>query len=934
MRTAAAPTLLLSLMIAASAPAAEIIRLTAENFDAVAPRGKEADAVIGDWVLRNDRVVAVIADPVAGRDVNLTVRDAGGALIDFTFRDPGRQNDHLTAFLPGGGEFRFRRVKALPVINGEAELQVMTDPDAPSPLRVSTSYRLVDGEDRLRVTTAVANAGVRDPAKPEAGVLFVRLADRLRCDGSFAFAPAGDERLFWAYDRHFHAAYGVEMAGGLLHTDPKDAEKWRGLTGPLLHWRPLAELKERPADPKETAKLPTGEMPRPPDRTGYAVLKPGESLSVTRFVHLGRHQAEVQGAFLRADTQRDLTGGRPIHTASLTVQDKAGKPVAGAEVDVFRDGEAPEPEAADDTPEPLTKDGARPPVYVPPAPKKGGKDGKDAKDKDSALPESAKPARPFALAHTDAEGRVALPLPAGKYVVRLRDPGRPTMAVPLPLWSDGEPAVTMENAAAVRLVIVGDDGKPCPAKIRFDGVGRTRTPDFGPDDAVFGVRNLVYAPYGEALRPVAPGTYNLLFTRGPEFDAVPRSVVVRAGKTVEVRVRMHRSVDTAGWVSADLHNHSTESGDNTADIGGRIVNLICEGVEFAPCTEHNRVHSYRPHLARLGLAHLLATSDGLELTGRPLPLNHQNAFPLVFKPHRQSGGGPATDPDPEVQIARLLGWDGGADKVVQINHPDLGWMAFDRDGDGKPDAGYPSMFKNAHVIECFEPDALGGVALLERTYQGKRYVVNNRVFNWLQLLNRGVRVYSAANTDAHINFHGSGHLRNWVRSSSDDPAKVSEKEMVAAFKGGRFVMSNGPFLEVQVRGERETAGPGDDIHLPGGEGRVWVKVQCPNWLDVNRVAVLVNGRAEPSLDFTRASHPGLFGDGPVKFEWTVPLKLTADAHIIVVATGEGLSTGPAFGDRDDPPTAISNPVFVSLNGKTFTPSGDTLGKPLPVRLAP
>ena len=66
----------------------------------------------------------------------------------------------------------------------------------------------------------------------------------------------------------------------------------------------------------------------------------------------------------------------------------------------------------------------------------------------------------------------------------------------------------------------------------------------------------------------------------------------------------------------------------------------------------------------------MGTCVGIELTGRPLPLNHQNAFPLVMRPNTQDGGGPTADDDPETQIERLALWDGASDKLVQVNHPD------------------------------------------------------------------------------------------------------------------------------------------------------------------------------------------------------------------------------------------------------------------------
>jgi hypothetical protein len=158
-------------------------------------------------------------------------------------------------------------------------------------------------------------------------------------------------------------------------------------------------------------------------------------------------------------------------------------------------------------------------------------------------------------------------------------------------------------------------------------------------------------------------------------------------------------------------------------------------------------------------------------------------------------------------------------------------------------------------------------------------------------------------------------------------------EMVHEFERGHVVVSNGPFLEASVQAAAKTAIPGDVLASPAGAVRLRIRVQCPNWLDINRVQVLVNGRPAPEYNFTRTSTPERFSDGVVKFDQTVELNLAADAHLIVVAIGEGLNLGGVWGPKllDCPPTAFSNPIYVDLDGKGFTPNGDTLGAPLPVK---
>jgi hypothetical protein len=95
----------------------------------------------------------------------------------------------------------------------------------------------------------------------------------------------------------------------------------------------------------------------------------------------------------------------------------------------------------------------------------------------------------------------------------------------------------------------------------------------------------------------------------------------------------------------------------------------------------------------------------------------------------------------------------------------------------------------------------------------------------------------------------------------------------------------------------------------------------------------VNGRPDPRLNFTRREHATLFGSGPVKFDQKLKLAVDKDAHVIVVAIGEestvGEVMGPMWGKQH--PVAISNPIFVDVDGGGFKANGDTLGASLPVK---
>jgi hypothetical protein len=597
-------------------------------------------------------------------------------------------------------------------------------------------------------------------------------------------------------------------------------------------------------------------------------LEPGKSYRLVRRI--------IPGANL-FDLERVAGGlaGRTPRVAGLTVKDTEGRPVPQADVVLERGG------------------------------------------------------KPLAWGRTNDDGKITIGVPEGSTKLTVTSLGRGSKSVGVGANAGDSLDVELPAAGEVVAAITDEKGGPIPCKVQFIGRDGAESPNFGPDSGEFAVGNLRYTPDGTFRQALEPGTYDLIVSYGPEYDAVFSKVTVAQGKETPLEAKLVRTVRTDGWISADFHSHASPSGDNTASQLGRVLNLLCEHVEFAPCTEHNRVDSYTPHLRRLGVEPLMATCSGMELTGRPLPLNHQNAFPLVMRPRTQDGGGPTTDDDPAIQIERLAYWDGNGEKLVQVNHPDLGWMFFDRNGDGQRDGGFSGMVRHMDVIEVHPLHTIFSPPTGES--QGKTQ--NNTIGNWLQLLNQGHRIPGVVNTDAHYNVHGSGWLRNYIASPTDDPARVQTPDMVRASERGRLVMSSGPFLEVKLRNGSGEAGPGEDLVASGGEATLHVRVQCPNWFDVDRVQVFINGRAVDDLNFTREKDSDKFSDKVVKFDRDIPLKLDRDAHVVVATIGEHSKLGPVMGAEhgDDKPVAVSNPIFVDVDGGGFKASGDTLGSELPVK---
>lgn len=619
-----------------------------------------------------------------------------------------------------------------------------------------------------------------------------------------------------------------------------------------------------------------------PDDKPSVTIEPGESFELVRHLAAASHLPELRATVAAV---RQKTASVPTE---LILLDGANRPMPNARIELFRNGHS------------------------------------------------------WGIVPADASGVARTSLSNGEYELEVSAFGVPVMRREQGLKIQSSAGATPQRfqfamakhlTGVLAVQITDSDGQPLPCKVEIIGQGETRTPSFGPETADFAVKNLIYCPHGEAEQELSTGSYEVIVSRGPEFDALFSTLLIQPGKKTSLTGQLPQTVHTPGWVSTDFHSHSTPSGDNTSSQLGRVVNLVCEHLEFAPCTEHNRIDTYLPHIERLKVGKFISSCSGMELTGTPLPLNHQNAFPLQHKPRTQDGGGPLTDADPVAQIERLAMWDNRADKLVQINHPDFGWMSYDRDGDGKPDDGFQRMFSQMDVVEIHPIHTL---LTFQPTYlyknQGKP--IANRVFHWLQLLNQGLRLRGVVNTDSHYNFHGSGGIRNWVQSSADDPAAITPLEIVHAAEQGRVIVSNGPYLEVSLKetGKTKSVTAGQGLDAKSGKVTLSVRVQWPNWFEIDRVVVLVNGRPHPMHDYRKATHSDLFRSGNAKFDQKLSLELAEDAHIIVVAAGEkplGKIAGPDWGHQT--PTAISNPIYIDVDGDGFRANKDTLGQPLPVK---
>ena len=803
---------------------AEAFEIGRGNVDQM-PAGKEADGLPGDFVLRNNKIHALVSGTQPFRRANMTT-DYGsvlqGCLYDLDVRGAG--NDQLTVLRPGGETGYLSRVAVVEDGSaGAAVVEAVRTAPMGEGLYSRHEYRL----------------------EPDWQFLLVRSTYRNESQESVTIAPA---------------------------------PTWKGLEN------------EQSAD-----GVMIGDSVDPFDKRGYAVssadgsglpaetiLEPGEEKTFSIRVAVGDAPLAAYGVLA---AERGPTG-----EVEGSVKDSAGQPAVHGSMRVSIGGES-------------------------------------------------------VLQYPDAQGRVAFQLPAGSYNVQFEDIGRDIVEREITVERGKTTRLDLDVpvASTVKVAIRDADGHPSPGKVQFIGLDGTETPNFGTDYRVYGGNHQYQAHDGHVTQQVPPGKYLLRVTLGPEHDLAEQRIEVGQGETVEVEAALERTVDTEGWISTDYHAHSTPSGDNYCSTRDRIINFAAEHIEFAPTTEHQRLYDWAPQIESLGLSERIKTVPGIELTGSG---QHFNSFPIEPDPMAQNGGAPLWHFDPRINAVTLRNWGtptlkggsridpaanarnrvghfgGGSDRWVQANHPDVGGVFFDRNRDGVEDGGFAGFEKLIDAAEVWSAEIL----TLSPRYNTRDGA--NRTFGWLQMLNQGRRVWCVAVSDAHRIFgNGVGGWRTYVPSSTDRPSEIDHEEIVRNSKAGRMMITNGPFLEVSTADGL----PIGSTVISEGFVDLQVRVQTPNWMEVDRVQVLVNGRQPEQYNFRRQEVPGMFRDEVVNFEETIRVILQRDAHLIVVAIGEGSSIERGWGL--DPngkmhPVAYTNPIFVDADRDGFEANGDTLGHPL------
>ncbi len=418
---------------------------------------------------------------------------------------------------------------------------------------------------------------------------------------------------------------------------------------------------------------------------------------------------------------------------------------------------------------------------------------------------------------------------------------------------------------------------------------------------------------GQLQAEVPPGQYQIEVTRGMEYDQVSQPIdLSRDQGLLELDVYLERTVNTRGYVAADLHVHNgPESPDAHLDAAGQLKIGAVGGLDVLVTANHEVVSDLSDVARRLwGHEPPLLPVAGVEHEASNA---HFGVFPL------EPSDGPLlakTRPWPlDALFADLKGLPGAP--LLVAYHPRLGWKAY-------LDAPYCGPWAQ-HDLEgpphC--PQSYDAIEVLSG-WQGCGSRLRDATDSWLALLSHNHLVAPVGDSDSHFaSAMLAGYPRTFVRVSPDRPGKIRVRQLVEAIRARRTIATTAPFVTLHVGDARE----GDVLSDARPKLSVKLRVQAANWVPVETLRLLVNGQVVKSWTLSPKGKA-------IDFE--VDEELAFSSHdVFVTAEAEGrtplppsivgeYSALPEYGLPRCPPSAgeqpgmlpfaVSSAIFVDRDG--------------------
>lgn len=469
--------------------------------------------------------------------------------------------------------------------------------------------------------------------------------------------------------------------------------------------------------------------------------------------------------------------------------------------------------------------------------------------------------------------------------------------------------ITLEPAGLVHVQAVDDaTGTPLPARIQVLPVADEipSLPDyFGEPKVTSGRVHVEFAAQGEATLRLPEGQWEVVVSRGYEYEIVREVVTISANSTIDVQARLAHVVDTTGYMCADYHIHTHTSSDSGDDARDKIRGAVAEGLDIPVRSEHEYVADFQPLIEELGLADWAFGVGSVEMTSFQV-WGHMGVLPLEPDPTQVNAGAPiwqrfpqASSPDepvetlnpPEVFAAVRARPE---EPTIIINHPRGNTNYFTAAGYDRltGEVDYPAYWdEEFQVVEVFNDSSW-------------RENLDETVADWLSFLNHGRRVFAVGSSDSHgMSSSPLGYPRTCLNVGTDDPRALSAELVRDVTAAGHSTVSGGIYVYASVG----TAGPGDDVVGASPMTTVHVRVEAPSWVDVDWIDIVVDGEVVDTIGV-------LPGDADptrpaIRYQADIPIQVAPGfgSYVIVAAYGDA-PLEPVHPGRI--PFGVTNPIFL------------------------
>ncbi len=500
---------------------------------------------------------------------------------------------------------------------------------------------------------------------------------------------------------------------------------------------------------------------------------------------------------------------------------------------------------------------------------------------------------------------------AGRYALHVAEAANVTLTA----FRRGDGVVTAAAGAVLALPPAGaihvtatENGAPVPVRVQVlpaDGQTMLGVPaSLGEAATVGGRLHVEYAVTGEVTLTAPPGRWEVVVSRGYEYELVQQTVTVTAGATVEVDAALDHSVATPRVQCGDFHVHTWRSNDSGDDALTKVAQAVADGVELPVRSDHEWIADFTQEITQLGVGAFATGLGSVELTSFEV-WGHMGVFPLTPDPSAVNAGAPRWQafPTPERPDAALetLAPPAVFDAVrarpeaplVIINHPRGGANYFD----------YVGFHPETGLVDSAS-DWDTRFTLVE-VFNDSGWAQNRAgsVADWLGLLRAGRKVFAVGSSDSHgLATSPVGYPRTCIAVDSDDPRQLTASGVRDQLGAGHSTVSGGIYVSAALG----TTQPGDTTTGAGSPQQVDVTVQAASWVDVTSIEVIVDGVTVDTI-------PVLPGDAEagtaVRWRGAIPVQTRATGGFVVIAAYGTRPLEPVHPGRI--PFAVTQPIFVT-----------------------